>query len=246
MILWVWGPHFEYQTTGPGVASQVYKYTSSHHSAAWEPVTQQWFVGTTLYRRLGWWWLTVCSALLVNMQNLWKNSPETDPKRGSIINQLQANTAKRHHDTCWKLQINAYFHKLSIRQEKPCQETQTERKRLPQHNNMIRKHSPNQNNNAVSCKQGETWGPAGSGHRDTHSFDEICQLSHYGPELGSPEGGSRNRSDNNWEMLFVNHIYKRSFANTNYFQWLGFWYVKELCQSPWSHCGEGLQKAGLF
>lgn len=110
--------------------------------------------------------LAVCAASLVNMQNLWDNSPEDDPKWGSIINQLQANTAKRHHDTCFKLQINAYFYKLSIREEKPCQETQTERKRLAQHNNMIRKHSPNENNNTVSCKQGRTWSPAHGGHKD--------------------------------------------------------------------------------
>lgn len=88
--------------------------------------------GDRTCRRLGYSCLAVCSALLVNMQNLWKNSPETDLKRGSIINQLQANTAKRHHDTCLKLQINAYFYKLSIRQEKPCQETQTKRKRHAQ------------------------------------------------------------------------------------------------------------------
>lgn len=183
------------------------------------------------------------------MQNLWKNSPETDPKRGSIINQLQANTAKRHHDTCLKLQINAYFHKLSIRQEKPCQETQTERKRLAQHNNMIRKQSPNQNNNAVSCKQGKTRGLAGSGHQDAAAGDGICQLSHYGPAHGAPEGTAGdhgNHSDNNWEMLFVNHIYNRSFANTNYFLLQAFWYVKEPFKLKWSHRWDGLQKGGFF
>lgn len=167
------------------------------------------------------------------MQNLWKNSPEDDPKRGSIINQLQANTAKRHHDTCLKLQINAYFYKLSIRQEKPCQETQMERKRLAQHNNMIRKQSPSQNNNAVSCKQGKTWGPTGSSHWDACGCDEICQLSHYGPAHGSPEGTgviTQNHSDNNWEMLFVNHIYNWSFTNTNNFLLQGLLICKRTIQ----------------
>lgn len=42
--------------------------------------------------------------LLVNMHNLRGGSPEDDPEPASIINQLQANTATRHHHTCFKLQ----------------------------------------------------------------------------------------------------------------------------------------------
>lgn len=184
------------------------------------------------------------------MQNLWKNPPEDDPKRGSIINQLQANTAKRHHDTCLKLQINAYFYKLSIRQEKPCQETQMERKRLAQHNNMIREQSPDQNNNAVSCKQGKTWGPAGSRHPDTLATLRAANflIMDWGSvHLKGAGMITQNHSDNNCEKLFVNHIYNWSFTNTKDFLLQGgFWYVKEPFKFKCAHLWDRLQVGGTY
>lgn len=154
------------------------------------------------------------------MQNLWKNPPEDDPKRGSIINQLQANTAKRHHDTCLKLQINAYFYKLSIRQEKPCQETQTERKRLAQHSKMIREQSPIRiiTLSAVNKAKQEAGLVAATG---TLSLPwELPTFSLWiGGSVHLERAGwiTQNHSDNNCEKLFVNHIYNWSFANTNDF-----------------------------